>query len=108
MKPILIGKAQFRLWACDVFKSAYQSDPHVPALMLIGSEESDCPGEPIATATVNLSADGFEPEPGCVLIKNWGGLEKMPQVLQDAGIIGPEIRRHPTGFCEATEHRLLK
>lgn len=107
-EPQLIGTVKFKHWSCDVFKSTYQSDPTVPALLLIGSEGSEAQFEQIATASVNLSASGNEPARGCVFIKNWGGLETMPQILQDAGIIGPELRQHPAGFCEATEHRLLK
>lgn len=56
------------------------------------------------TATVALDR---VPDPGNVFIKNWSENEGVYQALLVTGVIGPVIRRVPSGFVEALECPLL-
>lgn len=57
-------------------------------------------------ATTNIA--GYRCEPGNVLIKSWSENEGVYEALLAAGVIGPVIRRVPTGFVEAYECKYLK
>ena len=61
-------------------------------------------GEPLFTATVCV--DEVIPE-GQVVIKNWSENEGVKEALQEANVIGEEIRSIECGFCYATVHELL-
>lgn len=93
------------------FRSVYVNDNHAAlefgtyrdgtvALRVIGGN-----GVPLCTATVCLS--GQAPEPGNVFIKDYAENEGVLQALQDAGILGVEVRRVPCGYAEAVEVPLL-
>ena len=83
-----------------VERSTYVANGHT-ALLLFSEH-----GEPLCTATVNL------PQPVMlqadeVLIKDWSENEGVMQALIDAGVIGPVMDSHGTGFVYATRHKLL-
>lgn len=58
-------------------------------------------GEPICIATTNIA--GYHCDPGHVLIKNWSENEGVYEALLAAGVIGPVVRKVPTGFVTAYE-----
>ena len=62
--------------------------------------------EPLLIATTNVA--GYVCDPGHVLIKNWSENEGIYEALLKAGVIGPVVRRVPTGFVEAYECEYLK
>lgn len=92
-------QVKFKNWVCNIYLSKYSNDR--PALQLNDAED----GMPIAVATVNLPDVSLEPDE--VLIKGWSENEGMDKVLIEARIIGPELRKEPTGFVYATVHKLL-
>ncbi len=90
---------KFKDWICEVMIRQYRNDR--VALELIDAED----GAPIAMATVNLPDDFLEPDH--VFIKGWSENSGIAEALIEGGIIGPEVRRLPTGFVHATIHELL-
>ena len=56
-------------------------------------------GELMATATVKIPE--LPLKDGHVLIKNWSENEGIYGALRDAGIIGPQVGRLPTGYVDA-------
>lgn len=61
-------------------------------------------GEPILTASVALDTKPSNDDN--ILIKNWSENEGIQIWLEKNGLIGPPIMHHPTGFIEATEHKM--
>jgi len=61
-------------------------------------------GEPLIIATVNL--EKYAPPDGHILIKDWSENEGIQLALEKAGLISEPINHYPTGFVEATEHRM--
>lgn len=67
-------------------------------------------GEALATATVNLEAYGESPSPGNVIV--YGDYSEhvgVQKALQDAGVVGPPIRKidYGRGDAHAFECELL-
>lgn len=60
---------------------------------------------PLLIATTNIA--GYICEEGHVLIKHWSENQGVYEALLKAGVIGPVIRRVPTGFVEAYECKYL-
>jgi hypothetical protein len=102
---------QWNLWRCRLVQSRYAFPPHPIALILDAATTQRVKGKPvyegeqIAVATVFV--EGANLAAGEVLIKSWGENEGMATFLQQLGVIGAELRRVPTGFVEATVHKLL-
>ncbi|AEL97979.1 hypothetical protein CL65_gp071 [Mycobacterium phage Patience] len=63
--------------------------------------------EPVAIATVCLSKFKEVPAEGNVFIKDWSENEGMLKCLQDAGILGEQVREVATGFVMVQECPLL-
>ena len=59
----------------------------------------------LCVATTNIA--GYHCDPGNVLIKNWAENEGVYKALFDAGVVGPIIRKVPTGFVVAYECKYL-
>lgn len=98
-----IGKVQFKDWLCDAHLIEYMTNGR-QAINLTCTAT----GDPIAVATTNLT-DVDVPD-GNILIKCSGVHEDMHASLIQAGIVGPEIRRHGAGMVleYAIECELLK
>ena len=94
-------QVKFKDWLCTVYIAEYPVSDGRTAIQLNDAED----GMPIATATVNLPDLSLEPDH--VFIKGWSENEGMADALIEAGIIGPEVRKVPTGFVSATVHKLL-
>jgi hypothetical protein len=62
-------------------------------------------GEPLATATTNLSDAPLADNE--VILKGWSENTGIPDALIRAGVVGPALRSIRTGFVEATVHELL-
>lgn len=90
---------KFGCWDCRIKQAEYDNGRR--ALMLIDAVD----GSPIAKATVNIPEQPLAKNE--VFIKGWSENEGMQAVLIKAGVIGPEKRRVPTGFAEATVHECL-
>lgn len=119
----LVSNARFLLagreYLADVYLTLYTSGP-VPALVLLGSNESEHPGEPIAKATVCPPTGYLTGQPsGCIVFKTWAenaGL--MHQILELRGpreenLFTPCYTRDGSaklafslGFCIAPVYRL--
>ena len=90
---------KFGEWNCIIHKAACGNGRL--ALRLVDASD----GSPIATATVPLPAEKLAENE--VMIKGWSENAGMQEALIEAKIIGPEKRRVPTGFTEATVHDCL-
>lgn len=97
---MLNKEIKFNEWNCTLNYSTYSNKR--TAIELIDAED----GMPIAMATVNIPDASIESDE--VIIKNWSENEGIREALQVAGIIGPTLRKIPTGFVLATVHKLLK
>lgn len=86
-------KVQFRQWKCLLDVARYWNDRI--ALRLIDITN----GEPIATATVNVSEAKLERDE--VLIKDWSENEGMLDAMTAAGIVTPTGRLVPSGYVYA-------
>ncbi len=93
-------KVKFKEWDCVLEYGTYNNQR--VTIQLNNAED----GMPIATATVNLPDLPLPPDH--VFIKSWSENEGIREALQVAGIIGPTLRKIPTGFVLATVHKLLK
>lgn len=98
---------RFKDWTCTCRLTCYHSDRDVPCLILYADSDQRA-GERIAVASVNLSGNATKLAPGEVAIKGWSENEGMADALIKAGIIGPELRKEPTGFVLATIHQLIE
>lgn len=104
---------KYRHWVCRVVLGNFANTPH-PRVLTLEADGDQIEtgygvihdGEPIARAGVYI--EGHHPADDEVTIKSWSENEGMAEALQAAGIIGPELRRVPTGRVEATVHKLLK
>lgn len=110
---IILRGFKYKHWVCRVLLGTFGTKPHPWVLYLEADGNQHEPGygkihdgETIARAGVYI--DGQTPADDEVIIKGWSENEGMPEALQAAGIIGPELRRVPTGRVEATVHKLLK
>ena len=60
---------------------------------------------PLYVATTNIA--GYHCDPGHVLIKDWSENEGLYKALFNAGVVGPIVRKVPTGFVVAYECEYL-
>ena len=79
-----------------VLRGDYYASNHQKALELFSPVEG-----PLATATVNLEDYGIRPSaPDNIIVKDYGENEGMVKLLQDAGVIGDEVRRFSFGYVK--------
>lgn len=64
-------------------------------------------GQVVLVPTVCLSHLEIKPADGNVFIKDWSENEGILKGMQDAGILGEVVARHPTGFAVADECKLI-
>lgn len=110
---IILSGFKYKHWVCRVMLGTFSTPPYPRVLYLEADGDQQEPGygkihdgEAIARAAVYI--ENYHPSDDEVMIKGWSENEGMPEALQGAGIIGPELRRVPTGRVEATVHKLLK
>lgn len=94
---------KFKQWNCDLKFAKYGNG--CTAIMLVAAEDDEIPGEPIATASVNLE-DGVVGE-GEIAIKDYSENEGMLEAMVDAGIVSEPLRMEASGYVEIPVCKLL-
>jgi len=94
-----LGRIEYRGEALSLYRTSYESDPGVPALLLLVEET----GEPYCTLTVNLRKSTKKGE---YTIKTWSENENIYNFLVNEEILSPTGVMIPTGFCKAAVCKL--
>lgn len=97
-------QVKFKQWNCKVVFGKYHNGN--TTIQLVADEFDEFPGEPIATASVNLE-DGVVGE-GKVAIKDYSENEGMLDVMIEAGIVSTPVRLEMRGFVTIPICKLLK
>lgn len=97
-------KCTFMNWACRTQYNRYAGTRNVAISLVADGDSCDTfDGEPIATATVNITR---LPD-GAVAIKDWSENMGMAEALAEAGIIDPKPVGHlSSGYVLAPIHHL--
>jgi hypothetical protein len=90
---------QYKNWNCNVLFHTYQENGNT-AIQLVDARD----GQPIATASVNLSTPLAQDE---VYIKNYSENEGVLEALVEGGILSPPISYSQTGFVTVPRCKIL-
>lgn len=100
----LVKKVVYNGWHCDLLRSVYVDNGRV-ALCLVAGEKDECPGEPVATCTVNIpDASLAENE---VIIKDYSENEGMAEFLVKEGVVELTDRCVGSGYVTMPIAKLL-
>lgn len=100
----LLGKLDTNYGVADVMLTSYDSDPDVPAIVLVNAES----GETIAVLSVNLPDDKQVLQPGCFFAKTWSENERIAETALASGLFVDTGLRVPTGYVSAQVWRIVE
>jgi hypothetical protein len=100
----LVKKVVYKGWNCDLNKSYYEHGKRV-ALCLVAGEDDECPGEPVATCSVNIPEEPLAD--GEILIKDYSENEGMVEFLESVGVVERTGRVVCSGYVTIPVCKLL-
>ncbi len=100
----LVKKVVYHGWNCDLYRSHYAHGNRV-ALCLVAGEDDECPGEPVATCTVNIPEECLGE--GEVIIKDYSENEGMAEFLVKEGVVEYTDRCVQSGYVTMPICKLL-
>lgn len=98
-------KIRYRNWDCELVKGQYYNGRISLSLVAAKDDGDIFAGEPIATATVNITEVDLKDDE--VLIKDYSENRGMLQTLIDADVVSPTGQTVKSGFVEVHVCKLL-